>query len=110
MAQLGADRLRRRRADGGIAFGLAYCLLQLCNLVAAGACMGRGDAKAEGDTNNQRHGWWFHDDPPDVVVHGVNGSVSAGWPGFHPVEPRNRRSAEDRRKIGTIATISANSV
>ena len=36
--------------------------------------------------------------------------LSGNRPGFHPVDQRDRRSAEDRRKIGTIATISANFV
>src|ERR1700730_12466231 len=104
MAQLRTDRLRRCRADSGIAFGLAYCLLQLCNLVAARACMGRGDANGEGDINNHRHGRWNRDYPPDVVVAARGWSVSADSPGFPPVEKRNRCSAEDRRKIRTIAT------
>jgi GDP-mannose 4,6 dehydratase len=40
----------------------------------------------------------------------VRRRLSGNRPGFHPVDQRDRRSAEDRRKIGTIATISANFV
>src|SRR5262249_61903692 len=53
MAELRADGLRRCRADSRIVFGLAYCFLQLCNLVAAGACMGFGGLAANNPDRNR---------------------------------------------------------
>src|SRR5712672_1592140 len=49
MAELRADGLRRRRAGSRILLGLACRRLQLRNLVAAGARVGRCDGEAKGD-------------------------------------------------------------